>query len=670
MDYINIGIIGGNKYGKKTFINALCASDSYNKELKELIENSNIIDDFTKFSNNNIIPNIQEINYNEEKFCDIAKQNIDLYIVISKNGILNTEKLNIIEDAVNKNKNGKIIVLHNEFNGVQKEVQKDEHKEEHKEVHKDEQKDEHNIEKSYTINMYSLFLHTRLYYSYNNDNVLPKTTNDLKNLVKTLIGDLEYKKNKTDLETLAGMQKYLQNKECDKDIYDNAMCELGFNDIKDAISDILSSNYDNFYQKHIELKISNWKNDVDLLLILDDIDNIIHFVQNKESECYNNIMSFISDNLVAMLNHHINNPTNISLILLNKLETINKTCGNLTQIIDNLKNLRKENLIDIFKEKFDFDLMKEINGKLTMEILKASLDNTITDEFTFESYLIIFDNISLLTNNDINYIALVAKYFNKFIKSEHKIFKYNLTKKILNEKDKRVEYVLWQICDNVKQPKFSDENISFESFNECNKLMNKFYDIITNVFDEPNSIEEICDYFSECYEYDFYVLAMTNIINSLILTSNCNFRETFRKIQALHENDELDKTIKNEKSKLKNSINVPLKYEKISKFIYENYILLGDKKESCTVKNIFEEFKIWFDNHYKSKFNFEKKDIIDFFEYYSDIVEVKKDVVFGLKKYEEDEEESDDECSNNSESSSESVEICSSSKKQTITIKK
>jgi hypothetical protein len=653
MDYINIGIIGGNKCGKKTFMSAICANDTYNNILID-----NFIEDFT---GDYIIPNIIEINYENENFIDVAKQNIDLYIVISKNGILDVAKLDIIKNAMCENKNGNIIMLHNKFD--------------------DDCKYDNSIANSYEIDIYSLFLHNRLYYVDNNDTALPKTITDLKKLVRTLIGDIDYKKNKNKLETLFDMQNYLQGKECNNDIYNNAMHELGYHNITNAIKSTLSENYGKYFQKHIELKINSLNNNNNLMQILDDINIIINCIENNKTEHYddillfinNNTMFFINNNLVQMLNYYVDNPINITTDLINKLCVINKkllvlfSSNILVHIIDNLKNLRKENLIDIFKNKFDFDLMKEINGKLTNDILQVSLDNTIIDGYSFESFLLLIDNVSVVTNNNIDYIALVAKYFNKFIKNEHKIFKYDLTKKLLNEKDKRIEFILWQIFDNIKQKTNiadSNINVSFESFKKCNKLVDKFYDIIVKIFNEPNTIEKICDYFSDYYEYDFYVLAITEIINSSMINDNLNIKETFKKILTLHENDELEEIIIDEKNKIKDKIvgKLPSKYAKFSKFINENYALVGDKKESLNVNFILEEFKIWHDNNHTSKFNFNKKDAIEFFEHHDGVVEIKKDIVNGLKKIKQ--YETEEESSESSSDSDDSEEVCSNLEKQ------
>lgn len=141
---------------------------------------ANIINVSDFIYDRNLKLNIKIINY-DENFDDIVKENLDLYFIISNNGSLNFDKLDIIKKSIQNNHNGVIIILHNKFD---------------ENCNCDDNLDTY-TNNIYTIDFYTLSLHRILYnYKGNYDLLSEKTKTDIIKLVKSTIGEMEYKKTK------------------------------------------------------------------------------------------------------------------------------------------------------------------------------------------------------------------------------------------------------------------------------------------------------------------------------------------------------------------------------------------------------------------------------------------------------------------------------------------
>lgn len=605
MNYLNIGIIGENNCGKKTFANIINTSDF--------------------FDDTNLKLNIKIINF-DYNFDDIANENLDLYFVISNNGLLGYDneqrkKLDAIKNIICNNNYGVLFILHNIF--------LDDHD------MFDDNLDSY-TSNIYAINFYTLFLH-KILYNYKDCDILEdKTKNDITKLVKSIIGEMEYKKNKNNLENIKDIQNYLKKKNYDEEIYNNAMCDFGYDKLRQDINFIINDNLDLFLEKHIELKTEELKYSSDLMLVLFELNSIMNLIlsRNMKKDVYHKFEYLINDNIKNLLKYYEQNPMEITNNIIEKLEETDILICNITgnnNLFENiaiLKNLKKENLVHIFEKKFDAKLMEEINGKMTCEILRKSLENTITSEYSFEAYLSIIDDVSILMNNDINYIATVCVFFNKYITHNQKIAKYKLNKIIANEKDKKIEFVFWKIYDSIKKFTPNDNDTTYDDFDKCNIVINKFYNIVKNTFISPTTIDKIVEYFCDDYLYDFSILALKNIANKFLVDSN--IKKVFAKMKELHDEDKLDDLVLDEKNVIMNKINIPQKYNKIHKFVDEKFIMSGNKNLSLEINVIYNKFIKWYNSNHKSKISIVKNDIVDFLKCYGDILEINDNIVFGI----------------------------------------
>lgn len=645
MQEINIGIIGNNKSGKSTFINSLFSKELCSEKDFYISENG------CEFGSDKNISHVYfEINTNSENFRNLKNYNLDLYFYIFKKfDDYEAEKIKFIENVICQNNNGNIILLQNI----------DDNNED-----SDSAEDYEIIENNNAIktNIYSLFLHRIL--QFNNEDVSESVNSALNKKIRLLLGEIEFKKNKNNLSTFEGKKKYLKNKLTE--IYETSMIETKFNEIKEKVNNIISENYDKFFNKHVENNLIALKSNNNLLHVLGKLCELIPIIkQNNIMQNMEIIESIFQNELKILLEEKITTPTTISNELITKAELFNTIYDSkLSQEIETLKLLRRDNLILIFENKFESGLMEEIYERLTDKILYNSLSNTLTSDYPFESYLNIMESIADISNVNLNYIALTSVFFVKYIKHNQKIFKYKLGKFMMNEKNSQVEFILYHIYENIKFDKscYCNNYHNIEDFNANDDLLNKFYETIISIFNEKNIVSTddiekyICRYSDS---YDFPITTKLFIEN--IYKETKNIKDTLKKIKKMHFEGKLyDRLIS-----LQDEINLKItenpKFKKIKKGVKKNFVLTGKKSDFETVKKVSSVLKA-----YES--DIRSKDIIEYLQIYGDYFEINNDVIYGLYKI----EDSDDDSSKlqDYESSEESeTELKTKSKKKTTTKK-
>lgn len=615
MEKLNIGIIGGKNSGKSTFINGI-----FSREI--CLSGNKIHTDINGFENKiNLDFDYYEINIGE-KNVNLENYNLDIYVFIfRKINDFENETIKTINETIEKNKNGKLILLQN--------IWDDEDSSE---------SDEYDIVENNNVvrtNIYSMFLYRILYL--NDGNISEEVNSALNKKIKLLVGEIEYKKNKNMLSTFEGKKKHLRSKSLE--IYESMMKETNFFEIKHKILDILYDNYETFYNKHMFNALLALKKSNNALNIVEELFRIAGEIKkNPNSSCVENmtlVNNIMENELKNAFQQKFDNPTEISNDLIKKTELLSNFFENkFSEQIEKLKILRRDNLIYIFEKKFDSELMVEIYDKITMEILKKSLSNTITSDLPFESYLNIIENIADISNTNLNYIALCASFLaTNYIKNNQKIFKYKLGKFMMNHKNS-TEYILYHIYDNINYEKNASKYHTIEEFNSHDEFLNKFYETIVSIFDEQqiSTVNDVTNYIAK-YNNAYNIPIITNLYVKSLFEETKDIKKTLKIVKKMHLADELSESLEIMRGTFNLKISENSKFKKIKKAMKNQFIFTGDKNNSESIKKVLGFLKSNISKDVK------QKDLIEYLQIYDDYFEISDDLIYGLKKIDEFDDE-------------------------------
>jgi hypothetical protein len=346
------------------------------------------------------------------------------------------------------------------------------------------------------LNAYDAYLYRCLYHCDNIDD--PETEKEINNIIKLQIGECIYKKMKIPSLTLKDKRNFLKNKYCFDEMYENAMDESGYTDFANKIKKFISLNSPKIFTKHIKDELDKLKTADDITYIILEFKKIIaRIICVDDKDIYDNISFFIHNKFDECVLSLSKNPTKISTLIINDISEIDSLifsklgCYMLKNLINFLKTVRNENLVDIFKFLFDKNILDEIKDKLTVEILHESLNNSVKN-MTMTEYFSAIRSIANITSYDANYIAVTALFVTRFIDINHHIVNKNIAikntvEKILNEEtDKSVKFVLLHLLHSVDSKKINMNNrvllCNYDEFDKINETIMVYYHLIKEIF--------------------------------------------------------------------------------------------------------------------------------------------------------------------------------------------
>ena len=435
------------------------------KDFKVINHNIGIIPDFIDIKDNYSILDMPGLNCGADTlYYDYIKStssNIDIYIlVVDVNSALNTtDEINIIRliiEEIKKNKNGYIHILINKCDDIQYDKSNKIDLGD-KELNEMYQRAETIIMKECSSIIHcvswSPICSSKLYIyrgiKNNIDNIDEKQLDDI---IAQEVGKGELRKMKN-VET---KRKFIIGKLNENKIeYNIWMKETGYSYFQESINKTIKKNYDNIIFYHINKDIESIKNTIDkkILITIDDLNAKLTIINNRINKLKSKVPEYIVKNL-----EYLNNYINKQLI-----EGINSYSGGTIEIcIEYISKIKKyiNTLFKIFPEnnqikeaesaiinkKFELyikDFMNKFNhetyyilkdnNKLSDEILSISIKNTLMNDITLFSFIIINlkEHDEKIFNMTITiYTELVPKYvnnltFDDFYNGFSLLLKYN-----------------------------------------------------------------------------------------------------------------------------------------------------------------------------------------------------------------------------------------------------
>jgi hypothetical protein len=551
---INILILGQVNTEKTYVANALAK--------KCAIKNDNInffvkINDDDKYTCNVEVMDVEsnKLSDDNKKVLEEQSSFIDLYVIVcgennsNDQKVYDTEIIDFISNLIEKNNHGYYFVVVNK---------------------KDDILESENIslENVTLLNAKKAYLYRYLYY-YDEEMISDtETEKEIENIMKSLIGEITYKKMKNTLISTKSKLEFLNKKFDFESIYEDVMSESGYDDFEEKITNIISANYEKILRKHIgndidEITNVESVNNNELIIGISKCAELVEKISEDDFENYEKIVLYITTNLCIILEILAKSPEKISTDIINELTnmniTLNKKWQNniLCDQINGLKIIRNDNLVSIFKFAFDEKILEEIKEKLTVEILHESLLNHVKN-INLEQYLSMIERIAEITNNNIEMIATTALFLEKFAKIHvnNYVIGNIIREYVLEETNDKVKYVFLNVMSKlaIQSGKNTILLCVYNDYIEGKKIINEIYETIKDIFDiekyeNIESSSQIKKYICDIDQK--YKNMSSSLLSNFTKKMISNYVSVYKIIQFVdkqHKNNLLEYIINNENS--------------------------------------------------------------------------------------------------------------------------
>ena len=403
LGHINICVIGNKNVGKRTLISAITVNDQIIPfDFLAMHDKVSV-----KFSSTNVMPN-EELKININTNTNIYIYMIDISEITEKqyNFDLITGLYNEIKTVAHK----QLYVVVNKCDNFDFTNLESNTSEEYKAFveFKNQLMTTLNIQ-PYPIVAKKMFIGRYLY----NSNESPTTEIELEiqSKIRSLVGDIVFKKHKMNLITLKEKQAILAQQLDFDEIYSNDMDESGYTSFVNAINYFVDTYYNDLRDNYVVQQLAELSNCTDIIYISTQLISLITSTTGEdESDInYDKIYGFVETNYYNYVKNMLKDTSKINIDIIDMIEKVHAattTMWNLELLDDILSEMdliRIDKIVDHFKNTFDTSVLEEISAQLTPTIISETLNKVgNTDTVTFDKVMEAINILSkLITNEDI-----------------------------------------------------------------------------------------------------------------------------------------------------------------------------------------------------------------------------------------------------------------------------